>query len=118
MRDRLIELLEKADETVIGFSIEGDMGVLADHLLAEGVIVPPCKVGQTVYAIELLNHKEIYECRVNEICMSAGNNNFVVLDRFIGGFICSGIVRNIQSFGKTVFLSREEAEEALERRAK
>ena len=39
MRDRLIELLEKADETVCGFDIYGDFGRLADELLANNVVV-------------------------------------------------------------------------------
>ena len=110
MRERLIELIQ---DSVFGCARHW-AEVIADGLLANGVIVPPCKAGQTVYAIDSLNHKEIYECRVNEISMSAGNNNFVVLDRFIGGFL---LRRNysvcFNDFGKTVFLTREEAEKAL-----
>ena len=41
-RKKLKELLEKLDETVMGFSINGDIGLLADCLLASGVIVTPC----------------------------------------------------------------------------
>ncbi|MBQ7976574.1 MAG: hypothetical protein IJ300_12890 [Clostridia bacterium] len=49
MRDRLIELIEYADANIPGFCIEGDFHVLADYLLANGVIVPPCKVGDRVW---------------------------------------------------------------------
>ena len=84
---------------------------LADKLIDEGVIVPPCKVGQTVYVIQL---NEIYECRVNEICISAGNNNVVVLDRFINGFLIRRYgAEYFNAFDKTVFLTREQAEKAL-----
>ena len=51
MKDRLIELIEKANDTVLGFFIDGDIGILADYLVSNGVIVPPCKVGDTVYCI-------------------------------------------------------------------
>lgn len=50
MRDRLIELLEK--HVLLKYFL-GRMQVekLADYLLENGVIVPPCKVGDTVYYI-------------------------------------------------------------------
>jgi hypothetical protein len=54
MRDRLIELI---GEFPIWHSSLKDRWMpeaverLADHLLANGVIVPPCKVGDTVYCI-------------------------------------------------------------------
>ena len=56
MRDRLIELLRKAEikeppihRKIIDFA---EVGVLADHLLLNGVIVPPCKVGDVVYVTD------------------------------------------------------------------
>lgn len=42
-RERLIELISQVQY------MGGLEGKLADHLLSNGVIVPPCKVGQTVY---------------------------------------------------------------------
>lgn len=44
-RKRLIDLLIQAHVTFYP-------GNIADYLLANGVIVPPCKVGDTVYKIE------------------------------------------------------------------
>jgi hypothetical protein len=48
MRDRLIELLKKADEYASGVCTDYDEAqeVCAEYLLAEGVIVPPMKLGQ------------------------------------------------------------------------
>lgn len=55
MRDRLMELIQNAPRTD---TVYGDIKLaepvqtlqtIADHLLANGVIVPPCKVGDTVY---------------------------------------------------------------------
>ena len=47
-RDRLIELLRKS-----GASFENALPEeIADHLLANGVIVPPCKVGDEIWVID------------------------------------------------------------------
>ena len=60
-REKLIELLDKT------YAEQYDKRRLltaehtADYLLANGVIVPPCKVGDTVYCIE---HNTIRECFV------------------------------------------------------
>ena len=64
MRDRLIEILNQIYSTDFKGDYESGINDMTDRLLAEGVIVPPCKVGQTVYVIQF---REIYECRVNEI---------------------------------------------------
>ena len=63
-RDRLIELLKY---TAINMPCERKK--MADHLIANGVIVPPCDIGQTVYTrygysfkiqrIEVLEDKKI-----------------------------------------------------------
>lgn len=58
MRDRLVELLQEYTDNNNG---GGNNYGRADHLIANGVIVPPCKVGDTVYCIE---HKTIRECIV------------------------------------------------------
>ena len=63
MRDRLIELISKAREGCTSTSCfqceyqDKEMPkdcvprLIADHLLANGIIVPPCKVGDTVYVV-------------------------------------------------------------------
>ena len=55
MRDRLIELFGEIENstdlflyTDMYFSDE-DKEILADHLLANGVLVPPCKVGDDIW---------------------------------------------------------------------
>jgi hypothetical protein len=50
-RDRLIELLTEfygVDPMYYGVDANG----IADHFLSNGVIVPPCKVGDNVYILE------------------------------------------------------------------
>lgn len=84
---------------------------IADHLLAEGVIVPPVKVGQTVYSkkcnayiVEGIHYK-------NGSFLFGGNRENK-----------EGTPQSVwleSDIGKTVFLTREEAEKALaERRDK
>ena len=48
--ERLIELILSADISLFGTD-KSFAEVYADYLLANGVIVPPCKVGDTVYVI-------------------------------------------------------------------
>ena len=45
-RERLIELLKEVNTMR---NMRQGLGECADYLLANGVIVPPCKVGDTVY---------------------------------------------------------------------
>ena len=46
-RDRLIELLQSASDKYINL-LHFEKEILADYLLENGVIVPPCKVGDYV----------------------------------------------------------------------
>lgn len=75
------------------------IGAIADHLLANGVIVPPCKVGDIVYRICKQKYPvDAYRMRWEE--------DWVVLSRLFD-------LSMISEIGKTVFLTREEAEQAL-----
>ena len=74
------------------------------------VVLLPCKVGDTVFA--RLNNKSKYvcECKVKQIVV--GNIGFVTFAP-IGDPEREYDV-SLRGFGKTVFLSREEAEKALQ----
>lgn len=119
-RDKLIKLITKAHIEWLQkeYDHETNKSVaeyLADYLLANGVIVPPCKVGQTVYKV--VNDKRVkkpYECEVVGFWYSEDENcNNVHLVRYVNGaFDCSFSVP-FADFGKTVFLTKEEAEEKL-----
>ncbi len=74
------------------------------------VVVLPCKVGQRVFAL-LDTDKHISECEVKQIGM--GNKiSFIGLEPIGARGREYGVALN--GFGKTVFLTREEAEKALE----
>ena len=104
-RDRLIELIQKEVP-------RPKSDYLAIHLLANGVIVPPCKVGDMVYEIQSIR-KRIQEYKV---IMAKYNGNYWWFEWRVTGK--NGIYENIMGFnehniGKTVFLTKEEAEEKI-----
>ena len=52
MRDRLVELIKQARQRTKNANCDIERKMLfADYLIENGVIVPPCKVGETVYYI-------------------------------------------------------------------
>ena len=73
------------------------------------VIVLPCKVGHRVFAL-LDKDKHISECEVKQIGLG-DEIGFVVLEPIGARGRKYGVALN--GFGKTVFLTREEAEKAL-----
>lgn len=83
------------------------IGAIAEHLLANGIIVPQCKVGDTVYSF-IQGIPVIYEGRVYEII----HNGHVCFYRGTRkGYFTQAFSED--DIGKTVFLTREEAEQAL-----
>ena len=114
MRDRLIELI--ADVQYMG----GLEEKLADHLLAEGVIVPPCKVGDLLYMPwEYDGVKDVAGLKV--VYMVIDTPEFRVMTDFTTDCedffdLYNGGKFTFSDFGKTVFLTREEAEKALKER--
>lgn len=74
------------------------------------LVVLPCKVGQRVFAL-LDTDKHISECEVKQIGM--GNKiGFIGLEPIGARGREYGV--SLNGFGKTVFLTRKEAEKALE----
>jgi hypothetical protein len=76
------------------------------------VVVLPCKVGQRVFALMDID-KHISECEVKRISMGK-KTGFIGLEPIGARGREYGVVLN--GFGKTVFLTREEAEKELDER--
>lgn len=75
------------------------------------LVVPPCKVGDTVY--EVTSRKTISEYRVKAIRVELFCT-FIEWD-IVAGFVDKSILGvPVNEIGKTVFLTREKAEKALE----
>lgn len=107
MRDRLIELLYESEplhERDLDDDLaDGEIEAIADHLLANGVIVPPCKVGDTVYT---------------NINGTGLHNSFRVESVDLLGFSNGLYSWTWHQLGKSVFLTLEQAEKALAERSK
>lgn len=95
-------------------SCDISFGRLAELLTADKdgrLVVPPCKVGDTVY--EVTSRKTISEYRVKAIRVELFCT-FIEWD-ITAGFVDKSIFGvPVDEIGKTVFLTREEAEKALE----
>ena len=103
MRERLIELLNDwGNKENDGVRAES----MADYLLANGIIVPPCKVGDTVYCI-VEGFDVVMEGHIRQLIVAEG----IFIDCVIRGYFNQ--VFHSSKIGKTVFLTREEAEQAL-----
>lgn len=118
MKDRLTELLgvfPTWHKTLKDQWFPQAVERLADHLLANGVIVPPCKVGDTLYILCGEPSRTIKEFSVRTILFGethdsigfANKSLFTVWDK-----------RWYDFFGKTIFLTKEEAEKALAEESK
>ena len=110
-RERLIDLMIDAKRT------EPETGsfteYLADYLLEHGVIVPPCKVGDRVYEITGRKTVSVYKVRAIRVELFGLFIEWDIVEGFVWQSL-SGI--NADEIGKTVFLTREDAERALKER--
>lgn len=99
MRDRLIELLFRVAE-------EKDCPQpheVADYLIANGVIVPPCKVGDKIYVVDKITDT-VKNQLVSKISFSEMGNMYLHF---------YGYTYSTELIGKTVFLTKNEAEVKL-----
>lgn len=116
MKNKLTEIIREVSisKKVYGQYVED----IAEKLIAEGVIALPCKFGQTVFVvcntverIKLEIETCIYETKIDHISIGARGAEFHMLYRCITHPDCDWFIE--KDIGKTVFLTREEAEKAL-----
>ena len=118
MKDRLKELLhEIANMQLLGKSIEEGV----EFLLANGVIVSPCKVGDKVwflnkYSSIAMRKNAVYEAKVVRVYVEKGN--ILTLSIQVKNEWGTTEYPRITEIGKTVFLTKKEAEKALAERIK
>lgn len=116
MKERLVELLNGAVDEVKQTC--GGVNTIADYLLENGVIVPPCKFGDTVYVIPSKTNRDlniingfahlnrVYEQKISKIEIFADNKYLLTT--------CDGLQSvHCDLYKETWFLSREEAEAKL-----
>ena len=113
-RERLIELLDKKyDHFCDQCGVNKDSRYtenLANYLLENGVIVPPCKVDDTIYIVDEYSNEftGIDECHVS--CLEWSGTSWVI-------FTDKDCNEHSEDYiGKTVFFTKEEAKKALKER--
>lgn len=114
-RERLIELIKQATISYLDYlesidqkgltDTEGKAKFIADYLLANGVVCPPCKVGDPLYCIRYDKARKSFvkQLEVRSIT-TFGTGKFTVF------------TTKEDYWGVTAFATNEEAEKALERR--
>lgn len=113
-RERLIDLIREAKKHTknANSDLERNM-ILADYLLEHGVIVPPCKVGDKVYYIEMCRTAEdwgklyISWGEVKQLSFNKHGKWLVLIDNALFDW---------REIGTVAFFTREEAEQALKER--
>ena len=102
-RDRMIEILQDTlHEWECDVSIK-TLTEIAEHLIENGVIVLPCKVGDKVYQTDWIR---IYESTIRELEISSTNTVYCT----------ENVAFDDRAIGNSIFLTREEAEKALEKK--
>lgn len=123
MRDRLIQLISECSTYTPNYAEQARLHAeyVAQHLLNNGVIVPPCKYGDTIFVIP-----SDVNCRLNMLHNMPQNNRVYeqVIDHIIMWrsdymlYTCDGLCAvTSKEFKNTWFLTREEAEKALAERS-
>lgn len=107
MRDRLIELTKASLIRHIDKSCKLAENIV-DDLLAEGVIMPPCNIGDTLYypafAINRVLPYKVISIKLNS------KGLYVVCENCLSK---SQMTHRATQIGKTIFLTKREAEKAL-----
>ena len=107
-RDKLIELYENSLPKSIEVWQRKYTEEAVDYLLANGVIVPPCKVGDKVYLIPMYNSKPycgVCEDKVQMIGITSRGVHIKARNHHDHN--------KMYMLGKAVFLTKEEAEAKL-----
>lgn len=114
-RERLVDLLSISPfkhKTFGGVFYKSIIERIAEHLIKKGVIVPPVQIGDTVYVIDYTSKGySIFQCEVKQISVES-SGTYIYLDWGVFNPRFSAIMSD--RFGKTVFLTKAEAEIALE----
>lgn len=122
MRDRLIELIKRdncmnplfcSSKCKYAESDDCHSERLADLILADGWIRPPCKVGDKTFLL-LEKIKGGYDIVESQCVRIVADEHSTTYSMYLA---CEAIGNTLEfgceDFGKTVFLTREEAEQKL-----
>ena len=113
-RERLVELLDECCKTELGTQFyKSVLGRIADHILTDGWMRPPCKVGDMVYVV-LKNMPfvpaDAYEGKV--VWYALGEDGLRPTVQIKSDLVIINGA-NLGVYLEDIFLTKEEAEEAL-----
>ena len=116
VREKMVKLLREApynifDNKLKGILFDSCLGMIADHLINNGVTVLPVQVGDRLYEVTGRKTISVYKVKAIRVELFGLFIEWDIVEGFVWQSL-SGI--NAGEIGKTVFLSREEAEKALE----
>ncbi len=105
VREKLVELLRKSPYNIFGNKLgncyfDSCLELIADYLIANGVTVQECKLGDKIYQTDGVR---IYESIIDEITFTAKHTIFVT----------ENIAFDERAIGNSIFLSYAEAEAHL-----
>ena len=110
------DIMVRCAAIALGVSAER-LRELAEADKAERVVVLPCKVGDTLWVAGRDNvprEMELEAPDIRAVCTDEDNLCMSTCNRKPDGFCAFRLRNDGASIGKTVFLTREEAEKALE----
>lgn len=123
-KQSILKLIKEAKTQFLGTgkSLLDIEDYVAEYLTANGVIVPPCKVGDKVWFLNIypsicMYRNFVYEAMVVRVYVEH-DNELTLAIRIKNEWGTIEYPRIREEIGKTVFLSREEAEKALRERSK
>lgn len=95
---------------IFGYEVLGNFDICVHFKDKSKFIELPCKVGDKVFVID---KKEIYECSIYGIDIDFKGGWFTFLHNGVFPSFKNKKVYYLSEMGKTVFLTKEEAEQAL-----
>lgn len=112
MRDRLIELIYSANKKFTDENIADEevVKILADYLIENGAIIPPCNVGDDIWIVKCYEGKPLGIVKDKVQMIGITSRGFHIKARNHHDH------NKMYMLGKTVFLTREDAEKALRER--
>ena len=113
-KERLVELLLESEPIKERDLDDGwgdnEISDIADYLLDNDIIVPPVKIGTRVYTIIC---GQIYEYEVASYTLDGDGFSFIHLAYMMGNTM-HGETHTIEEFKRQYYLTKEQAEKALQ----
>ena len=110
MKERLIELLQSAPTDEAG---NRNVGAIADYLLANGVIAPPCRMGDQIFLVYY--DRDIRQDTVLKLIVKEFNGSYLIAEKEYAAEDDPDYMIRYEEFGKQVFTCRETAEDLANR---